>query len=41
MPLTVDKLPNEFVEKWELELNGDKAKQDFVEMKALFTVDKS
>ena len=36
VPLIVDKLPKE-VEKWELELNEEKAKQDCVEVKTLFT----
>ena len=37
VPLIVDKLPKEVVEKWELELNEEKAKQDCVEVKILFT----
>ena len=37
VPLIVDKLPKEVVEKWELELNEEKAKQDRVEVKTLFT----
>lgn len=37
VPLIVDKLPKEVVEKWELELNDEKAKQDGVEVKTLFT----
>ena len=37
MPLIVDKLPKEVVEKWELELNEEKAKQDCVEVKTLLT----
>ena len=37
MSLIVDKLPKEVVEKWELELNEEKAKQDSVEVKTLFT----
>ncbi|XP_078357270.1 uncharacterized protein LOC144642154 [Oculina patagonica] len=34
--LIVDKLPKEVVEKWELELNEEKTKQDCVEVKTLF-----
>jgi len=37
VPLIIDKLPKEVVEKWELELNEEKAKQDCVEVKTLFT----
>ena len=37
VPLIVDKLPKEVVGKWELELNEEKAKQDCVEVKTLFT----
>ena len=37
VPLIVEKLPKEVVEKWELELNEEKAKQDCVEVKILFT----
>ena len=37
VPLLVDRLPKEVVEKWELELNEDKAKQDCVEVKTQFT----
>ena len=37
VPLIVDKLPKEVVEKWELELNEEKAKQDYVEVKTPFT----
>ena len=37
VPLIVDKLPKEVVEKWELELSEEIAKQDCVEVKTLFT----
>ena len=37
VPLIVDKLPKEVVEKLELELNEEKAKQDCVEVKTVFT----
>ena len=37
VPLIVDKLPKEVAGKWELELNGERAKQDCVEGKTLFT----
>ncbi|XP_015759737.1 PREDICTED: uncharacterized protein LOC107339008 [Acropora digitifera] len=35
--LAINKLPKEVVGKWELELNEDKATQDCVEVKTLFT----
>ena len=37
VPLIVDKLPIEIMEKWKLELNEEKAKQDYLEVKTLFT----
>ena len=37
VPLIVDKLPKEAVENWEPERNEEKAKQNCVEVKTLFT----
>ncbi|PFX12586.1 hypothetical protein AWC38_SpisGene23429 [Stylophora pistillata] len=36
VPLIVDKLPKEVVERWELELSEEKAEQDCVKVKTLF-----
>ena len=36
VPLIVDKLPKKVIERWELELGDQKAKEDCVEVKTLF-----